>query len=145
MIGVKGLLEVFGIAFALMLISDIFPITHLIPLGVFTLEQPPFTSFSRGAAPMGWANSLIHVQQPPTPFHVVLHLLSKSFDKDANGQALGTYDSTIVGVDSNLRVNKQRLSFEKCHNEVRVIVVNQIGGGHSKTVQGAMVMVPTSL
>ncbi|KAL2340452.1 hypothetical protein Fmac_008392 [Flemingia macrophylla] len=45
-------------------------------------------------------------------------------------------------MDSDLRVNEKMLSFEKCHNEVQVIFVNQIGEGHSKTVQGAVDMVP---
>lgn len=41
----------------------------------------------------------------------------------------------------DLQVDEQRLAF-KSNNEVRVIVVDQHGKGHSKTVQGAVDMVP---
>ncbi|RDX71414.1 Pectinesterase QRT1, partial [Mucuna pruriens] len=41
----------------------------------------------------------------------------------------------------DLQVDEQRLVL-KSHNELQVIIVNQNGGGHSKTVQGAVDMVP---
>ncbi|KAH1263817.1 Pectinesterase QRT1 [Glycine max] len=41
----------------------------------------------------------------------------------------------------DLQVDEQRLAVNS-HNNVRVIIVNQNGGGHSKTVQGAVNMVP---
>jgi pectinesterase len=44
----------------------------------------------------------------------------------------------------DLMVDEQRFVFKKNinHNEVRVIVVDQNGNGHSKTVQGAVDLVP---
>ncbi|CAJ1971501.1 unnamed protein product [Sphenostylis stenocarpa] len=41
----------------------------------------------------------------------------------------------------DLQVDEQRLSM-KCHNDLRVIIVNKHGRGHSKTVQGAVDMIP---
>lgn len=41
----------------------------------------------------------------------------------------------------DLQVDEQRLTLKR-HDDVRVIVVNKYGGGHSKTVQGAVDMVP---
>ncbi|XP_019456029.1 PREDICTED: pectinesterase QRT1-like [Lupinus angustifolius] len=41
----------------------------------------------------------------------------------------------------DLKVDEQRLAL-KTNNEIRVIVVDQYGKGHSKTVQGAVNMVP---
>ncbi|KAG4952884.1 hypothetical protein JHK87_038478 [Glycine soja] len=55
----------------------------------------------------------------------------------AEGGAVRNYISW-----EDLQVNEQRLAVKSSHNQVRVITVNQNGGGHSKTVQGAVNMVP---
>lgn len=41
----------------------------------------------------------------------------------------------------DLQVDEQRLTLKR-HDDVRVIIVNKYGWGHSKTVQGAVDMVP---
>ncbi|KAH1211357.1 Pectinesterase QRT1 [Glycine max] len=76
--------------------------------------------------------------------HVILPLgWSDWGDPSRQGTAMfGEYECSGKGSNRTERVNEQRLAVKSSHNQVRVITVNQNGGGHSKTVQGAVNMVP---
>lgn len=72
---------------------------------------------------------------------VLVFLMRVQVDLAAGGSGYGHGPVRNYISWEDLQVDEQRLAL-KSNNEVRVIVVDQHGRGHSKTVQGAVDMVP---